>query len=194
MSILQLALTSLSSFPLLATAFLGYQLLRNGQGAMGTPSINSWLFYPAKFTAGFLLFILLPASFSSSFFSYFPWLIQNEIPEVQQLLALIFLLAGNLLLIPAYYTMSIFTRVGLPTKDHALQTSGIYRISRNPMYTSFFFFFTACFLLVPSIGVAVFSLFSLFAHHLIILSEEKYMASSFTSDYQQYCKQTARYL
>ncbi|MGQ7871244.1 methyltransferase family protein [Sunxiuqinia sp. sy24] len=192
--LIQLGLIFLSGFPLLSTALLAYQLLRNGQGAMGVPSITAWLFYPAKLTAGVLLFILFPASLSATFFDYFPWLIQHEVPEVQQLLSLIFLLAGNLLLIPAYYTMSIFTRVGLPTKDHALQTNGIYRISRNPMYTSFFFFFTACFLLIPSLLVAALGLFSLIIHHFIILSEEKFMASSFSSEYQTYQNQTARYL
>ncbi len=194
MTLLQVGLIVLCGLPILATALLAYQLLRNGQGAFGTPTILPWLFYPAKFLTGFLMVVLFVVSLQTDFFLYFPRLVQAEILEIQKLLALVFVLAGNLLLIPAYYSMSIFTRVGLPTKDHALQTSGIYRISRNPMYTSFFFFFTACFLLVPSIFIAGIMLFCLVTHHFIILNEEKFLLKAFGTDYAEYRKNTSRYL
>ena len=104
------------------------------------------------------------------------------------------LLGANLLVIPAYYSMSIFTRVGLPTGKHALQTNGVYQISRNPMYTSFFFFHIACFLLVPSLLLVPFMAFNLVTHHLIILKEEKFLANTFQEEYLDYKKGTARYL
>ncbi|KOH44221.1 methyltransferase family protein [Sunxiuqinia dokdonensis] len=194
MTLLQIGLIILSGLPILSTALLAYQLLRNGQGAFGTPTILPWLFYPAKLLTGLLMVLLFWVSLRADFFLYFPRLIQTEILEVQKLLALIFVLAGNLLLIPAYYSMSIFTRVGLPTKDHALQTKGIYRISRNPMYTSFFFFFTACFLLIPSVAIAIIGLFCLVTHHFIILNEEKFLLKAFGTDYAEYRKNTSRYL
>lgn len=194
MTLLQIGLIILSGLPILSTALLAYQLLRNGQGAFGTPTILPWLFYPAKLLTGLLMVLLFWVSLRADFFLYFPRLIQTEILEVQKLLALIFVLAGNLLLIPAYYSMSIFTRVGLPTKDHALQTKGIYRISRNPMYTSFFFFFTACFLLIPSVLIAIIGLFCLVTHHFIILNEEKFLLKAFGTDYAEYRKNTSRYL
>lgn len=194
MTLLQVGLMFLSGLPILSTALLAYQLLRNGQGAFGTPTISPWLFYPAKFLVGCLMVALFWASLQPEFFLNFPMLLQQEIPEVQKLLSLVFILAGNLLLVPAYYSMSIFTRVGLPTTDHALQTNGIYRISRNPMYTSFFFFFTACFLLVPSVFMAVVILFCLVTHHFIILNEEKFLLKAFGNEYADYKKNTSRYL
>jgi len=194
MTLLQIGLILLSGFPILSTALLAYQLLRNGQGAFGKPTISPWLFYPAKLVAGFLLIAVFWASAQSSFFSDFPRLVQQEIPEVQKLLALIFLLAGNLLMIPAYYSMSIFTRVGLPTKAHVLQKRGIYRISRNPMYTSFFFYFAACFLLIPSMIIAGLIFFCLIVHHFIILNEEQFLLKIFENEYAEYRKNTPRYL
>lgn len=194
MILLHVGLIFFSGLPILATALLAYQLLRNGQGAFGKPTITPGLFYPAKLLVGLLLVVLFWASLQPEFFTVFPQLIQQEIPKIQKLLSLVFVIAGNLLLIPAYYSMSIFTRVGLPTKAHALQKGGIYKISRNPMYTSFFFFFTACFLLVPSIIIAAIILFCLVSHHFIILNEEKFLLKAFGSEYVEYKKNTSRYL
>ena len=194
MSLIQTGLIFLGSLPLVATALLAYQLMRNGQGALGKPTIKGWLFYPSKFIVALLLSFLFLACIFPAFFVHFPWLLQQEIPDVQKLLGLVFLLAGNLLLIPAYFSLSIFTRVGLPKGPHALQTKGIYKISRNPMYTSFFFFHTACFLLIPSLLVAGLIAFNLITHHVIILNEEKFLNSTFNGEYLSYRKTTARYL
>jgi protein-S-isoprenylcysteine O-methyltransferase Ste14 len=90
--------------------------------------------------------------------------------------------------------MSIFTRIGLPTNEHVLQTGGVYRISRNPMYTSFFFFFGACFLLTPSVLLGILMLLTLALHHRIIKKEEDYLASAFGEVYLKYKKSVARYL
>ncbi|MCW0482001.1 methyltransferase family protein [Gaoshiqia sediminis] len=194
MGLLQLGLIIFSVLPVLANALLGYQLLRNGQGILGKPTISPVLFYLSKSITGLAFGLLLAACAHSRFFELFPWLIQDNIPEVQKLMALIFMFGGNLLLVPAYYSLSIFTRVGLPTSPHILHTEGVFRISRNPMYTSFFFFFPACFLLVPSILVALLLIFNLTIHHLIILNEEKFMATEFGEEYLTYKKNTARYL
>lgn len=194
MSLLQISLISLSGFPIVATLLLGYQLMRVGNGGLGKPTIVPWLFYPAKLIIGLVIGILFIATIEPDLFLHFPWPIQQEVPEVQKLMALIFLLGANLLLIPAYYSMSIFTRVGLPTGKHALQTSGVYQITRNPMYTSFFFFHAACFLLVPSLFLFPFIAFNLIAHHFIILNEEKFLTTTFQEEYTSYKKGTARYL
>ena len=140
MNLIQVGLSILSGLPLVATLLLGYQLMRNGQGALGKPTINSFFFYLAKLSIAVLFGTLLIASIKADAFLNFPWLIQKDIPEVQKLLGLVFLLGGNLLLIPGYINLGIFTRVGLPKGKHALETDGVYRISRNPMYTSFLFF------------------------------------------------------
>lgn len=194
MNLIQVSLIVLSGLPILSTMLLGYQLLRNGQGTIGRPTIIPWLFYFAKTIVAVLFVTLFAASLKTGFFLRFPWLIQNEIPLVQKLMSLIFLFAGNLLLIPAFYSMSIFTRVGLPESPHVLQTNGIYRISRNPMYTSFRFFFTACFLLIPSLMLAMLIVFVLIVHHDIILKEEKFLASAFPNSYPAYKQEVPRYL
>lgn len=194
MKLIQVLLIVFSAFPLLSTLLLGYQLFRNGQGALGKPTITPWLFYPAKLSIAILFAVLLAVAIEPEFSRRFPWLIRNDIPLVQKLMSVIFLVAGNAFLIPAYYTLSIFTRVGLPESQHIMKTDGIYRISRNPMYLSLWLFFAACWLIVPSLLLALPAVFSLIVHHFIILSEEKFMERSFGDQYLSYKSRVARYL
>lgn len=194
MSLIQIGLIIFGGIPILGTIMLAYQLMRNGQGAIGKPTIQPFIFYSVKLSIVVLMSILFLACYKSQVFLLFPMLIQNEIPEVQKLLSLVLLLGGNLLLLPAYVSLSIFTRVGLPTGKHALETKGIYRISRNPMYTSFFFYSISCFLLVPSLLVAVIILFITITHHFIILKEEQFLVGLFSKQYLDYKSNTARYL
>lgn len=194
MSLMRLALTFTGSLPVVSVLLLGYQLFRNGQGIMGKPTLTPWLFFLTKLTVAVLFAILMAACISPGFFLKIPWLMQTEIPDVQQLMALIFLLAGNLFLIPALYTLSIFTRAGLPTSAHVLRTDGIYRISRNPMYVSFCFFFIACFLLVPSLLPALLIIFCLITHHFIIVNEERFLGKTFGDQYRSYKRRVAKYI
>ena len=194
MNLLQIGLITLTGTPVLFTLLLGYQLLRNGQGAIGKPTLAPVLFYLAKSITVISFSLLFAEAIVPGTYQLFPWLIQPEIPDVQKLMALVFLLGGNLLLLPAYYSLSIFTRMGLPTSPHALHTEGAYRISRNPMYTSFFFFYAACFLLIPSLLLAGALIVSLVIHHQIILQEEKFLETAFPDEYPGYKAHTARYL
>ncbi|MGQ8337699.1 methyltransferase family protein [Sunxiuqinia sp. A32] len=194
MNLIQIALITLSGLPIVATFLLAYQLMRNGQGAIGRPTIHPIPFFTSKFGIGVIICLIFWVSINPQAMFHFPFLIQNEIIDVQKLLSLIFLLGANLLLVPAYVSLSIFTRVGLPASDHALNTSGVYRISRNPMYTSFFFFHVACFLLIPSVLLLGMMLFISITHHFIILKEENFLENTFRSEYLTYKKSTARYL
>ncbi len=194
MGIIQILLNVLIDFPILATMLLGYQLFRNGQGILGKPTISPGLFYTAKAIAGILFTLGSIAAAYPGFFSSFPWIIQKEIPAIQKLMSMVFLWTGNLFLIPAYYSMSIFTRVGLPLSSHVLKTSGVYRFSRNPMYFSFYFFFASCFLLIPSLFVGILIIYTLTIHHLIILKEERFLTDLFKNKYLIYKKNVPRYI
>ena len=194
MSLIQSGLIVLTVCPPLATLLLAYQIMRAGNGIIGKPGIQPILFYATKLITGLIFATLLVISLFPDFFQYIPYRIQNEIPDVQKMMCLIFLFAGNILLLPAYYTMSIFTRVGLPEDNHVLQTEGVFRVSRNPMYTSFFFFFSACFLLVSSVLLLALIIFNLVLNHRIILKEEAFLESTFGKQYLSYKNSVARYL
>jgi len=194
MDVIQFLLVILTALPILATILLGYQLFRNGRGSLGKPTISPGLFYSAKIMIALVFALLFIIGIKPDLFLFFPGLIQHEIPDIQRLMSMILLWTGNLFLLPAYYSMSIFTRVGLPASNHTLRTSGIYRFSRNPMYFSFYFFYTACFLLVPSFLLLIMMIGSLVIHHQIILNEEKFLTGLFRNRYLSYKEKVPRYL
>lgn len=75
-----------------------------------------------------------------------------------------------------------------------LNTGGIYRFSRNPMYVAYFIFFLGCAILIESrILIGSILLFQLSAHW-IILAEERWCFDNFKDEYMDYCKRTRRYL
>jgi len=193
MSWIDYSLTVLIGLPILSTFVLGAFLARNGKSAMGKPTIQPALFYTGKF----LLFAVWALfGFISVFPEYrniVPFQIQSQIPEVQKLMAAVFLIPANLIIVPAYLSMGLITNIGLPTGKHELRTRGIYRISRNPMYASFIFLNTATFLFLPSVLLLAVMIYGMVVHHFIILGEEKYLESEFGAEYLKYKSQVARY-
>ncbi|HEY3369266.1 MAG TPA: isoprenylcysteine carboxylmethyltransferase family protein [Prolixibacteraceae bacterium] len=188
------SLAVLISLPIVATFVLGAFLAKNGKQAMGKPTIHPLLFFTGKF----LLFAVWALFAFLSFFPHYrnlvPLLIQDSVPEVQKLLAVIFLIPANLIIVPAYLSMGLITNIGLPTGKHELRTGGIYRFSRNPMYASFIFLNTATFLFLPSIVLLAIMVYGMVVHHFIILGEEKFLESEFGNEYQTYKSRVPRYL
>ena len=193
MSWIDYSLAVLISLPILATFVLGAFLAKNGKSAMGNPTIHPIFFYTVKF----LLFAVWALFCFICFFPEYrvivPFQIQDQIPEVQKLMALVFLIPANLIIVPAYVSMGLITNIGLPTGKHELRTGGIYRISRNPMYASFIFLNTSTFLFLPSIFLLIIMVYGMVVHHFIILGEEKYLESEFGDEYQKYKSHVARY-
>ncbi len=186
-------LAFLISLPILATLILGAFLARNGKYAMGKPTIQPMFFYTGKFLLFFVWALFATITLFPELRNQVPFLIQDQIPEVQKLLAAVLLIPANLILVPAYLSMGIITHIGLPTGKHELRTSGIYRISRNPMYASFIFLNTATFLYLPSILLLVVMIYGMIVHHFIILGEEKYLKAEFGDEFEKYKSKVSRY-
>lgn len=186
-------LAVLITLPILATIVLGAFLAKNGKNAMGKPTIYPLFFFTGKF---FLFTVWAVFAFMALFPTYWhliPLMIQDEIPDVQKLLAAVFLIPANLIIVPAYLSMGIITHIGLPEGKHELRTTGIYRYSRNPMYASFIFLNTATFLYLPSILLLVIMIYGMVVHHFIILEEEKYLEKEFKEEYLKYKSVVPRY-
>jgi len=183
-----------ASIPLLALFFLCYELNRNGKNIIGKPTVSSVLFYSEIIIKVLVFLCILIIVIRPEFFRFFPWLIFKKVFGIQRYSSLLLLLSGDFILLSAYYAMGIFTRIGLPFSIHVLITNRIYRYSRNPMVLSFYLFSTACLLLIPSLLLVPFIIFSLIIQHKMILREEKYLFSVLGSGYLAYKKKTPRYL
>lgn len=87
------------------------------------------------------------------------------------------------------YTPTLKTREG-----HQLVFQGIYRWVRHPMYTSFFAYFVASFLLMANWLIGLLGLF----YSLLIIErvghEERMMLDTFGEQYRQYMQRTGRFL
>lgn len=188
------SLAVLISLPILATFVLGAFLAKNGRHAMGKPTIHPALFYTGKFLLFAVWALFCVIAIFPEYRHVVPLLIQDQTPDVQKLLCAIFLIPANLIIVPAYLSMGLITNIGLPTGKHELRTSGIYKISRNPMYASFIFLNTATFLFLPSILLLVVMIYGMIVHHFIILGEEKFLENEFGDEYRKYKARVPRYL
>ena len=86
-------------------------------------------------------------------------------------------------------------RVGIDeNKPDKLVTTGMFAISRNPIYVSFIMFFAGLFLVHRNIVIAVaVALFALAIHRQVI-REEKFLAVHYCTEYEDYMKKVRRYL
>ncbi|WP_028043478.1 methyltransferase family protein [Candidatus Stoquefichus massiliensis] len=78
--------------------------------------------------------------------------------------------------------------------DGKINTNGIYRFSRHPMYLSYFVYFMGCVFLTQSIFLLVIVLIFQISAHWIILSEERWCLQQFGEQYKDYMSEVRRYL
>jgi len=95
-------------------------------------------------------------------------------------------------------TLAVFGdsfRVGIDeNKPDKLITNGLFKISRNPVYMCFLIFFAGLFLIHRNIVIAVAVVLFSLAIHRQILREEKFLASHYGAEYEEYRRKVRRYL
>lgn len=75
-----------------------------------------------------------------------------------------------------------------------LNTNGVYRLSRHPMYVGYFVCFVGMALLVRSpVLLSVVLIFQVAAHWMV-LAEERWCLETFGDDYARYIRSVRRYL
>jgi protein-S-isoprenylcysteine O-methyltransferase Ste14 len=86
------------------------------------------------------------------------------------------------------------TRLGLPEEDTKLQTNGIYRVSRHPMYVGFHLFTVSAMLHTLNPYVIIGGAYSFVVYHYIIKAEERFLDQRFAQAYENSKQQVRRYL
>ena len=82
-----------------------------------------------------------------------------------------------------------------PELSASLVTSGIYRISRNPMYVGLIFLLLAWATWLGSwFSLVVIVIFQQYMTRFQIIPEEKALAKRFSEQFQDYCSQVRRWL
>jgi protein-S-isoprenylcysteine O-methyltransferase Ste14 len=96
-----------------------------------------------------------------------------------------------------YLVGIIVLAVGLYTFSASaseLVQSGIYRITRNPIYSGYFLVFAGISLLIGSWFHLAVTLLYQYSVHLLVLSEERWCAIAFCQEYDEYLQKVPRYL
>lgn len=79
-------------------------------------------------------------------------------------------------------------------KASGINTNGLYRISRNPMYMAYFIYFLGCVLLTHSWILFVLLIVFQISAHWIIVSEERWCIKKFGEEYMRYMNKVGRYI
>lgn len=78
--------------------------------------------------------------------------------------------------------------------ENGINLNGLYRISRNPMYVSYFIYFLGCVLITQSLLLLAILVVFQISTHWIILSEERWCVNKFGEEYKNYMSKVRRYI
>jgi len=160
---------------------------RQGRELLGKPAMNVLIQAIGKF-ALFIPVLILPAAAYGKDWS---WM---QFPGWMSWMAVFICFEAMLFLNLSLLQMGKFTKVGLPTNDRIeLQTGGVYRLSRNPMYFGLFLLAVASNLYVPNPFNLLAAIIGMVVHHQIIKHEETYLEQQFGGQWQAYKAKVRRY-
>jgi|GEM_PF-1270522 len=104
-------------------------------------------------------------------------------------------LIGLFLLARGYYSLGHFWKIGIDQKFKAeLITSGIFKYTRNPIYSFFNLFALSFFCLSGRLIYLIIFIILVINFHWEILREEKFLRGVFGEKYEEYFRKTPRYL
>ena len=102
---------------------------------------------------------------------------------------------GDIIFLISVLCMKDSWRAGIPDRDKTeLVTDGIYSYSRNPAFLGFDLLYIGVLLMYCNLLTLMFTIFAIIMLHLQILQEERYLASVFGKEYQEYRHKVFRYL
>ncbi len=82
-----------------------------------------------------------------------------------------------------------------PQKSENLVVTGIYKISRNPMYLGFLLALFGWFVILANVAALLFlPVFVIYINHFQIKPEERFLLQKFGSDFSQYCSKVRRWV
>jgi len=102
---------------------------------------------------------------------------------------------GTAIFLACQYQLGHSYRLNLPATTTRLVTSGLYAISRNPLYIGLYMAFLGIFLMLPNWLYLISLLFFIVNYHYKIkILEEPFLLQQFGDAYRDYCSRVRRYL
>jgi protein-S-isoprenylcysteine O-methyltransferase Ste14 len=111
-------------------------------------------------------------------------------------IAYFLLAAGSAFTVISLINLGRSTRLGLPAESEStvFKHTGMYAISRNPMYVGFNLFTIAAILVTANLFILAMGLYSIAVYHMIIQGEERFLENRFGQAYLDYKKRVRKYL
>jgi protein-S-isoprenylcysteine O-methyltransferase Ste14 len=104
-------------------------------------------------------------------------------------------LGGVLILVFSLVSFGNSFRVGIDVdRPGRLVTTGIFAVSRNPIYVGFFLFLLGQFMVFPSWTTLTALAFATVLFHRQVLREEEFMRQRYGREYDEYCGRVRRYV
>lgn len=101
-------------------------------------------------------------------------------------------IAGGIIL---WYAAVFSAKIDITIKSNRLETSGVYAIVRNPIYSAFLFICTGVLLFCRNWYVLILPpLFWVYLTVFMKLTEEQWLSERFGDEYAAYCKRVNRFL
>ena len=113
---------------------------------------------------------------------------------ILKLFGVAFLISGFVIFVLAFVSFGNSWRVGVDERTPGeLVTSGIFAISRNPIYVFLNFWFIGVCIIHGTLIFMIFALLAVAHLHYQILQEEKFLIQRYGQAYEDYCARTGRY-
>ncbi|MGI9066645.1 MAG: methyltransferase family protein [Pyrinomonadaceae bacterium] len=139
---------------------------------------------------------LLLYAFHTSFRIFFsPFDMQVVSSPPVKLIGVALVSLGLVVFAMAYVSFGDSWRVGFDVKSPgALVTTGIFSISRNPIYLCLDLWFIGTFLISGTLIFLIFAALAVAAMHWQIRQEEAFLSDLYGQPYRDYCGRTGRYV
>lgn len=115
--------------------------------------------------------------------------------QAAKIIGAIVVVAGLVIFVLAFLNFGKSWRIGIDRQTPGtLVTTGIFGITRNPIYVAFHLFFIGVFLINGTWFFLIFALMAAVAVHFQILREEAFLKRQYGQNFDEYVKRTGRYL
>ena len=153
----------------------------------GVPPISNALFASSKY-AIVLVWVAMVVQSWSDRLSFI------DVPGAVRSASLVLWALGFALLFAGRSGLGDSFRIGSPRERTGLKRTGLYRISRNPMYVGVYATLGAAVLQTLNPIVLLVAVYVIAVHHRIVLAEEAQLGHAFGDEYRTYCSRVRRYL
>jgi protein-S-isoprenylcysteine O-methyltransferase Ste14 len=117
-----------------------------------------------------------------------------DVPRAVRLAALGVWFLGFALLFAGRFGLGDSFRIGSPKERTGLKKSGLFGLSRNPMYLGVYSTLVATVAYTLNPILLVVAGYIIAVHHRIVLAEEDHLKRAFGQEYLDYCRRVRRYL